>query len=662
MADTENETGNPPDETEGKQTDERKIAHWKAKVSKVRNWRQMYERQWLVNVAFLYGKHHFTLDKKSGDSLEDQILWEFKDIQRKKKLTRSSNYLLVLYRSVLARFLMMKSSVDVDASTGSDNDKSCARVAKLALDDFWQNVNKKNPMLCKHLSGMQMVLMRTFGYFLCTGQGYLVPDYNPDALGKAVLTQDGKQSVVNDMKIGEIEVKVFHNFDVFRDFDRRWFVTRERESIEQIEEKWDVKVEPETDISDTAEQQLLNLLDGGTTRLLDTSAVIYTVYQLPNKKHPNGRKLKYVSDKVLLDEDLPTWCKGRLPVFELDYLNFGFSDFAQGMIEQLVSLQEDYNYTIKRITEYKKWFAGKMMVSRGAKLSSKPNDDLNQILFYNQGHKPEQVPGCEPPEYLWKELERIRKDMQDISAAHDPSLGSLPHPDTSGIAIENMTELDNSMLSPELISTEKQLSFFCEMVIDCMEENYNVPRFISVAGSDMAAEVASFVGSGLNGNKEIQVSMGSSMPATKSARQDFLVNMFKLGLIDQPKLKELLEFGNIGGAFNDLDEAAAKRENQLMSNPAYVIKAEPWENQTTHLNTHHDFMKTEDFYNSPPDIQQKYISHCSQHQQFLLQETQAAGKMAPPPGGASKPPAGPSMPPPAPAVSVGMPQAGPVSA
>ncbi len=382
--------------------------------------------------------------------------------------------------------------------------------------------------------------------------------------------------------------------------------------------------------------------------------MVYTVYLLPNKKYLKGKIIRYCSDKVLEENDLPKWCKGRLPVHELNYLSFGFSDFAQGMIEQLVSLQEDYNYTIKRITEYKKWFAGKMMVPRGAKLSSKPNDDLNQILFYNQGNKPEQVPGCEPPEYLWKELERIRKDMQDISCAHDPSLGALPHPDTSGIAIENMTELDNSMLSPELIRIEKQLSFFCEMIIDCMEEKYTVPRFLSVAGQDMAAEVASFVGSGLNGNKEINVSMGSSMPATKAARQDFLVNMFKLGLIDQPKLKELLEFGNIGGAFTDLDEAAAKRENQLMANPQYNVKAEQWENHVVHLNNHHDFMKTEDFYNLPPQIQQKYIAHCAEHEQFLLAESNAAkGTGAGGPGASPIGPVnGPAMTPPPPAVPV----------
>jgi hypothetical protein len=62
-----------------------------------------------------------------------------------------------------------------------------------------------------------------------------------------------------------------------------------------------------------------------------------------------------------------------------------------------------------------------------------------------------------------------------------------------------------------------------------------------------------------------------------------------------------------------------------------------WEDHTIHLKTHSDFMKNREKYEKlPPIIQQLFVAHRGQHQQYLLKEQQAAmmvgsGGQFPPP-------------------------------
>ena len=98
--------------------------------------RTVFERQWLINLAFLYGKHYFTIEKKPISGLDERIYWELKNMERKKKTRRVANYILPLFRSLLSRMLMMKSTVNVEPTTNSDRDRAAAKVGQEAAEDF----------------------------------------------------------------------------------------------------------------------------------------------------------------------------------------------------------------------------------------------------------------------------------------------------------------------------------------------------------------------------------------------------------------------------------------------------------------------------------------------------------------------------------------------
>lgn len=637
------------DNTVAKPADLQLIEDMKKDIKRVRDSRLEYERQWLVNIAFLFGKQHFNLQRKPMATTEERIVWEMTDLERKKKTLRSSNYILPLFRSLLARMLMMKATIAVDATTGAERDKSAARVSQEAGNDFWMNCNKNNPQLCQDMGGMLLVQKRLFTYLLAVGNAYLLPYFNPKTETKAFVNN----RIIPSSDIGEAEIKCFNPFDYFRDRGGRFIVTKEMMDPDWVYQQWGEKVDPDKMDMDDIEQQLLYILQNGSGQWDDKRAMILSKWVLPNKEHPNGQYIVASSKKILYKGDLPTEYKGRLPGAEYRFLDLMFGPYGQGMVEQVVNLQEEYNFTLSRICGYKKWMTGKIMIPRGSKLSNKWDDNLGQMIFYNQGNKPTYEEGSSAPDFLFKDLMRIRQDMEDITSVHDASQGKTPDQVKSGIAIENLSELDNTQLSPELMTIEQKHAYVMEQVFDIMENRYTVGHFMALTSDNIPAEVSSFIGSQIAGNKKIAVSLGSSLPASKTARQAYIANMLQMGLITPEKAKELSEFGDVEGIYTNLDEQAAKQENQIMLKPNYIVMAEPWEDHAIHLNVLHDFMKTPQFYALPDDQRQKYLDHEAEHQAYLLHESNAAPS-GPGPAGPQPMPAGPGGQP-----GSNMPQSGP---
>jgi hypothetical protein len=588
--------------------------------------RNIYERNWLVNIAFLYGKQHFIAEnKRIGSGSEERILWELKSEERKNKVKRTANYILPLYRSLLSRLLLMKAHTDVDPATNSEADKSAARVGKEALEDFWQMVNKNNPRLCQKYASMPIILNKSFGYTLATGRSYLKPYFNPKTISKVFM--DGE---VISGPVGEVECQVLNQFDVFEDPLGQWKIEQKILPVDEIKAQYGVEVKAEDIGLSDIEQQLLTMLEGGAQENVkyDNCARVYEYWQIPNEKYPDGRYVIVTPSKVILDTIIPPEYKLKIPYFSIDYLDIMLSGYPQGMIDQLISLQEDYNFTLTRIYAYKKWFAGKLKVPKDCKLETKYDEEVGQIIYYKQGYgEPHFEAPPNPPQFLYDELTRIRRDMEDIASVHDATKFNQ-RDIRSGKAIESLNELDNGQLSPVLMNIEKQLSFFAETVLDIIEAKYTEPRVLNITGENEEADVMSFKGGDIQGNRRINVSIGSNMPMNKEARQEFIMLLAEKGYIDRPKALELMEFGDLSSLYNSIDEQAQKMEiSEILK--AVVIEPNEWDYHQAHIKVLEQYIKSDKFKKLEPMLQQALLKHRSLHQQFLRQEMQTAANMNP---------------------------------
>lgn len=598
------------------------IIEKKDKVQKARN---LQERQWLVNLAFLFGKQHFIARSSIvGSGLEERIAWALESEERKDKVKKTANYILPLYRSLLARMALMKAHTSVEPTTNSDRDKSAARVGSEVIEDFWQMANKHNPVLSQEYAGMPIILNKCLGYSLATGRGYLYPYFNPKTITNYYL--DGQ---VNQGVVGEVETYLFTQFDVFEDPLKKFKIVQRILSIEEIKAQYGVDVKAEDISLSDVEQQLQNMLEGkGEEKAkLEGACRIFEYWAVPTEDYPQGRFIICTTLKIILDTVIPPEYKGRIPLFALNYLDLMLSQFPQSMIEQLISLQEEYNFTLTRIHAYKKAFAGKLKVPKQAKLESKYDEEVGQIVFYEAGQEPHFEVPPSPPAFLYDELARIRRDMEDISAVHDATKFDQMQA-RSGTAIENLDDLDNNALSPILTNIEQQLSFFAETVLDIIEAKYTEPRILAITGDQEVADVKTFCGPDVSGNRRVKVNIGSGMPINKGDRQIMIMGLADKGYIDKQKALELMEFGDLSGLYNSIDEQAQKMEDSEMLNGVMIAPNE-WDNHNVHIYTIEKFIKGDTFKKLTPELKTVILKHRSLHQQFMRVEMQAAANMQP---------------------------------
>lgn len=595
------------------------------KKDKIQKGRNIYERQWLVNIAFLYGKQHFIAKSNViQNGIEERITWELESEERKDKIKKTANYILPLYRSLLARMLLMKAITSVDPTTNSDRDKSAARVGSEVLEDFWQMCNKNNPTLSQKYAGMPIILSKVIGFALCTGKGYLYPYFNPTTQCK--YSMDGQ---INQGVVGEVECYLMNQFDVFEDPLGKFKIVQRTLSIDDIKAQYGVDVKAEDISYSDVEQQLVNMLEGSADdkTKFDNACRIFEYWETPGKDYPKGRLCIVTTKETILDDVIPPEYKGKIPLFDINYLDLMLSQFPQGMIEQLISLQEEYNFTLTRIHAYKKSFAGKLKVPKQAKLETKYDEEVGQIVFYEDGKEPHFEVPPSPPAFLYDELVRIRKDMEDISSVHDATKFDQMQT-RSGKAIENLDSLDNNALSPILINMEQQLSFFAETVLDIIEVKYEEARILAITGDQEVADVKTFKGADVAGNRRVKVNIGTGMPINKTDRQVMIMGLADKGYIDKSKALELMEFGDLSGLYNSIDEQAQKMEDSEMLNGVEVVPNE-WDYHNAHIVVIERFIKGDVFKKADPQIKQIILKHRALHQQFMRTEMMAAANMNP---------------------------------
>lgn len=604
-------------------------------ITRINEARATWSRQALVNVMFLYGKQHFTLNNKlnGGPSVGQRIVWELEKGNKTGAIRRTSNILLPPFRSVFSRLLRQKANVHADPTTSTQKDRDAARMAKEVAEDFWNNCNRNNQWLRNDFTGMQAIFMKLLPYQMTIGLGYLVPYFNPKSM--AFVYQQpmgpGDKGEIIEAEVGNAEVRVVSPLNMFRDRFNRYAIERRFISPEQVWDEYGVDVPPSEVDEEDAEVRIRRTLEGVEEEKLDKDGV-YVCRKLcaPSKEYPEGREIVCTNNKILFDSALPTEARKRIQVYEFKYQDLGFMQAGQGIIEQCIDLQQDYNFTLGRIGQHKKLLTGKVLVPKGADLNVKYDDTVGQIIQYALGRKPTMEPAPSVPDYFYKEITRIRDSVENLMNSHDSSMGRDPSQVKSGVGIANLAEIDNAQIAPELIMLEQKLGFFTEAVLDICQEKYNERRLLSISGEDMAFEVKSFIGSDLFGQKNIQIKMGSNFPLDKTERTNYILMLKKEGFISPERAKELLEFTDIDGAFKSLDENGAKQDILNIIEGNMEVIAEPFEDHTIYLKVINDFRKGTMYQKLDPMIRQRIDDLATQHQEYLLQEQQAAAELGAP--------------------------------
>lgn len=301
------------------------------------------------------------------------------------------------------------------------------------------------------------------------------------------------------------------------------------------------------------------------------------------------------------------------------------------VIDMLESSIYDYNHRVAK---------GRILVDRDAGVRAVHNVH-GEVITKNRGTEVTAMDMPALPISVASQAERMMQYFEDISGAHDASLGRIPAGVKSGVGINELKQADSTNQDDLVDNLEDFLEDVARKVMKIVAKDYKTFQVVQSLGHDeQESQYFAIVGkdSGKSFNKDrekdtgkkqvrigpdwldlaiigddnnIRVTVGSWLGYTKEMMQQKVEKYIEAGIIDQKTGLQLLEFGNIdeivqstrkeqllkarftqqsaqGQAPGEQDQyTLAQVENQMLLE-GKPVKPDPHDDHEVHIAVHQD--------------------------------------------------------------------------
>jgi len=315
------------------------------------------------------------------------------------------------------------------------------------------------------------------------------------------------------------------------------------------------------------EEGYLNL---STTGRQADSVLVYEAWVKPGATDllPNGGVVIVCDDTIvsMIDTGLP-YATGMYPITKFEHIPTS-TFYADSPINDLIGLQKEYNELRTNIS-----YAGKvaavpqLLAQKGSIVASRITNEAGLVIEYKNGYQPPIPLQLSPlPQYFVEQQDRIQSDWEDLSGQHDVSRGQAPAGVTAGTAISFLQEKDNDFLTPQYQSVEDGFGKIATSTLMLFNQFVDLKRKIKYVGADGAFDTVMLAGADIKDGTDIRIQRGSAIGQSKAANEAKVMDMFQVGLIDQPTAMKLLEVGGVQKVLDIMNvaERKAQRENIKM--------------------------------------------------------------------------------------------------
>lgn len=612
-------------------SDRRLVGDLEMLFESARRDRQQYERQWMTNLAFSMGYHwHY-----------------FNDVTRRleRPVVPPWRVLMVINlvrQQVLTKYAkLVQSRPQAHAQPRSDEpeDKQQAEVCDALLDYLWST------------DGSEGAVKRALMWAIITGTGILKTYWNKGAgtlltypQTMTVVGPDGTPQEVahpkageplTDQKgepvyVGEVETCEVSPFEFYPDpfgltiKDKFWCFIQKLRSSEYVMERYGVEVEPRTVPADQfLEGQIASLAGGAVQPKL--GVLVKEFWQRSTKKYPQGRYIVYVDEQVLYEGPNP-YPKTQLPLAAFVDIPVPGRFWGDSMVTDMIDPQRNLNKSrsqaieIRNLMAKPKYFVPKGALDVGKTITSAPGEivEWNIMPGAPDGGRPSVDAGAPIPDSFWRDAEQSTAEVRTVSGIHEVSNASAPQGVTAARAIGFLQEQDDLRLGPTSQAYEDAISEISEHKLHLARQFYEEPRTVRVVGRNNSVKVVEFYKENIPDDVDVSVETGSSLPKSRVARQNFVLELWSKQLIQDPRVAvQMLELGDIEGLYEDStrDIDQASRENEAMK-AGTPREANDFDNHSLHIAEHNKFRKGEEYEQLDPALQDLFAQHVAMHQQF----------------------------------------------
>ena len=596
--------------------------------------RSQLELQWAMNMAFYYGKQY------------SEFIPQLRKLGTPKappyRVRHVANRIRPLVRTELARITSQKPNASVVPASSEDEDLFAAQ----AGEQVWESVYARKKI--------HRVFSRAAWWTVVTGNGFLKTYWDKGAVDK-----DSGQP--GDLAYGN--VTPFHLFvpDLREEEieEQPFLIHAYTKPLEWINHFWgqfldpDKKLVASTVSANEILQDIYLNLNGSSTMSEPDSCLILETWIKPgaHKSFPSGGLITIVDNQVVQynPEGFP-YEHGQYPYTKFDGIPTG-KFYSESSIFDVIPLQREYNRTRSQIIEAKNRMGKpQLLAPKGTVDPSKITTEPGQVIFYNPGlGAPTPLPLQPLPAYVTNDLSQTLMDFEDITGQHQVSKGSAPPGVTAATAISFLQEKDDAISTHTYQSVETGMEKIAGQTLSLCVQYWDTERLVKTSGTDEYFDALMLSGSSIATGTDIRMEGGSALPVSKAARQAFIMDLMKMGMIDPNEGLKLMEIGGVQKLYENLkrDERQAQRENlrfkrltdeditmhqqefqmaQQQASPETmdvqtqqpiemppVIPVNTWDNHMAHIKIHNDYRKSQSFELLPQSIKVEIESHVNQH-------------------------------------------------
>lgn len=645
------------------------IVSWTVnQFERMKNARVVIERQWYLNLAFMYGRQHvaFVRPGQRGFNSGATKLWIPPAPYWRARPVFNRIRPTVLTQ--LSQLTNNKPNATVVPASSEERDTYAA----MAAEQLWEStyIDKK----------VKAIIRKAMWWNLVCGNSYIKTWWD---------FQYGPVDPNTKQKLGDVcfsQVTPFHVFipDLLEEEieNQPYIIHASAKSPEYVNMRYKTGIDGqevkavETTGKEILEETFLNLV-GSQTAQKQRSIIELEVWVKPDchPKFPDGAMFTVVGNKIVQGYGQMPYSHGKFPLAKFDHIPAG-KYYSTSSVEDLIPLQKEYNRTHGQIIENKNRMAKQqLMAERGAVDVSKMTTEPGQLIEYTPGfNKPEPLPALNLPAYVTQTLDRILQDWNDISGQHEVTHGQVPPGVTAATAISFLQERDETKLSPTFDSLEEGIEKTAKMALILIHDYMTDDRMFKIIGPDGSFDAMTFKGSDLANNLDIRVEAGSALPTSKAAKQAFVLDLMKLGFVDPQDGLEVLDMGGMTKIYEKVqqDRRQIQRENLRMSkvtqemlmqydqqnqqmlmqdpnhfgtqpvmdpmgNPAVdpmtgqpqqqpmdpppIISVNSWDDHKAHIHFHNNFRKGQAFESMSPEVKKLFEDHVQMHYKAMGTES-----------------------------------------
>lgn len=596
-------------------TDPEKLIMWLDEKRKAGQ-RELPDRQLKLNLAYVLGHQWLTWDESKRVFVRPRARPD--DPNAPIRLT--VNKIGGIAERFIAR--LVKAAPEPETRPVTD-DESDVNAAKAGTRILRSELNRLD---------WESFLVRHAFWPVTHGWAYTQIMWDPKA-GRKIGTIDKDTNVYE----GQITLESVPAFELVVDPDARsmqtalWAIRTRSMTRAAIWEHWGV--EPVSDESGrTLADEVNDLAAASSRHNQEDRLAVHQFWMVPCRAAPKGLVVTWCGQTILEKaKDFP-YKHGRLPFVQWDLLPGLGQREGRTWMNDLISLQADYNDARSREAALRRTLTPKIVVAQGSGVDPKSLTSRLEVIDYNPVAEP---PRVYVPDSGWMAqhetaMNRNDGEMGDRAGSSDVSSGKPSSASMPAAAILALQEADDTKMaiSYKLMSDAiKDVAWHMLMLV---QQFWTEDRLVRTWSEEGAIEVRHFSQADVQGQLDVHVYSETGVVRSKSAMVQLALDLWSAQVITDPR--HLLRLIKVPGTdflaeVWNVDTRQAQRENEHLQ-LGEMVQVNSFDNHPVHIAEHDAMRKGEEYEKlairaasgDPEAVQIKAAidAHVDLHQQMVL--------------------------------------------